>query len=263
MLKDLKIFKIFTTVFWIGLGVYSYRVENYNQRVVIFDIGQGDSILIQKGNYEILVDGGADDSVVYKMGEYMKWNDRLIDVVVITHMHDDHYMGIKYLMERYDIGLFLLSPNCEGVCEEFKNGEYIEVSRGMKIDYEDIQMDILWPEVGELDDNLNNDSIVLLLNYLNKRILLMGDAEKEVEQILLKNYREDLTDIDVLKASHHCSNTSSIYEFIELTNPSIAVCSCGEDNRFGHPNKETIDTFNMLNIPYHITWEDGDYIVKY
>jgi competence protein ComEC len=79
----------------------------------------------------------------------------------------------------------------------------------------------------------------------------------------VKNYRGDIADIDVLKASHHCSNTSSIYEFIELTNPSIAVCSCGEDNRFGHPNKETIDTFNMLNIPYHITWEDGDYIVKY
>jgi competence protein ComEC len=262
MLKDLKIFKIFTTVLWIWLGICSYRIENYNQRVVIFDIGQGDSILIQKGNYEILIDGGGDDSVIYKMGEYMKWSDRLIDVVVITHMHDDHYVGIKHLLETYDVGLFLLSPNCGSLCSEFKEYEYIEVKQGMDISYRDINMHILWPRVGALDGNLNNDSIVLLLSYLNKRILLMGDAEIEVEEILLDSYGVDITNVDILKAGHHCSNTASSYDFIKTTDPNVSICSCGEDNRFGHPHEETIETFNILNIPYHITWEDGDYVVK-
>jgi len=163
MLKDLKIFKIFVFVFWLALGLYSYRFDVNDERVVIFDVGQGDSILIQKGDFEILIDGGADDTVIYKMGEYMKWSDRVIDVVVITHMHDDHFMGIKYLMERYDVGLFLLSPNCGELCSEFRNYDYVEVSQGMNLDYEDINIDILWPRVEALDENLNNDSIVLFL----------------------------------------------------------------------------------------------------
>ena len=262
MLKDLKIFKILVFLVWLGLGVYSYKLDNYNERVIFFDVGQGDSILIQKGTYEILIDGGADDTVVYKMGEYMKWSDKLIDIVVITHMHDDHYMGIKYLMETYDVGLFMLSPNCGGLCFEFKKDEYVEVSGGMSMSYEDIKMDILWPRVGELDNNLNNDSIVILLKYLDKEILLTGDAEMEVERILLDNYKLDITDIDILKAGHHCSKTASTYGFLETVNPDISICSCGEDNRFGHPHEETINNFQALGLDYHITWEQGDYIVK-
>jgi competence protein ComEC len=262
MLKDLKIFKVLSFLVWLFLGVLSYTHEESNQRVVILDVGQGDSIFIQKGNFEILIDGGADDSVIYKVGKYMNWSDRVIDVVVITHMHDDHYRGIKYLMEKYDVGLFLLSPNCGTLCSEFKEFDYIEVSKGMSIDYQGIDIDILWPRVGALDKNLNNDSIVLLLQYLNKNFLLMGDAEEEGEETLLDDYRLDITDIDILKAGHHCSRTASTRNFLEITNPSIAVCSCGEDNKFGHPHKETLKNFNYLNIDYHITWEHGDYVVK-
>jgi competence protein ComEC len=262
MLKDLKIFKIFITVCWIAVGLYGYKIDCYSQRIVFFDVGQADSILIQKGNFEILVDGGGDDSVIYKLGEYMNWSDRLIDVVVITHMHDDHYRGTKYLMEKYEVGLFLLSPNCTGVCDEFKKYEYVEISKGMNINYMDIELDVLWPEVGHFDDNLNNDSIVLLLKYLNKKILLMGDAEREVEELLMEYYGPYITNIDILKAGHHCSNTASSYEFIDLANPYIAVCSCGEDNKFGHPHRQSLDTFNTLNVQYYVTWEEGDYVVE-
>jgi len=262
MLKDLKIFKILNFSIWLIVGVFSYRLPFEDERVVFFDVGQGDSILIQKGDVEILIDGGSDDSVVYKVSEYMRWEDKLIDVVVITHMHDDHYMGIKYLLERYDVGLFLLSPNCGDLCQEFKSYNYIEVSQGMKFEYRDIDIDILWPRVGVLDDNLNNDSVVLLLEYINKRILLMGDAEKEVEVILSDNYGTDITDVDILKAGHHCSKTASTYNFLKITNPDLSICSCGEDNRFGHPHKETLDSFNQLNLKYHTTWEEGDYVVE-
>ena len=262
MLKDLKIFKILNFSIWLIVGIFSYRLPFEKERVVFFDVGQGDSIFIQKGDFEILIDGGSDDTVVYKVSEYMRWDDRLIDVVVITHMHDDHYMGIKYLLERYDVGLFLLSPNCGDLCQEFKVYNYIEVSQGMKFEYDDILIDILWPRVGKLDNNLNNDSIVLFLKYLDKRVLLMGDAEKEVEEILLDNYGTYITDIDILKAGHHCSKTASTYDFLEIVNPKLSICSCGEENRFGHPHKETLDNFNKLNIEYYITWEEGDYVVE-
>jgi competence protein ComEC len=262
MLKDLKVFKILSFLIWLLLGLLSDTYYTNQSRVIFFDVGQGDSIFIQKGEFEILVDGGGDDSVIYKMGKYMKWNDRLIDVVVITHMHDDHYRGIKYLMEKYDIGVFLLSPNCGELCSEFKHYEYIEVHQGMSIDLKGIDIDILWPRVGALDNNLNNDSIVFLLEYLDKKFLLMGDAEVEVEEILLDDYGPYISNIDVLKAGHHCSKTASTTDFLQITDPYVAICSCGEDNKFGHPHKETIETFKELNLEYWITWERGDYIVK-
>jgi competence protein ComEC len=117
-------------------------------------------------------------------------------------------------------------------------------------------------KVGEFDDNLNNDSIVILLKYLDRRILLMGDAEEEVEKILIEDYGSSITGVDILKAGHHCSKTASTQKFIQIVSPQISICSCGEDNKFGHPHKETIDTFNMLNLDYYITWEEGDYVVK-
>jgi competence protein ComEC len=262
MLKGLKIFKILISLFWMGLGLFSYKIENYNNRVIFFDVGQGDTILIQKGDFEILIDGGADESVVYKMGKYIMWKDRIIDVVVITHMHDDHYRGIRYLMERYEVGLFLISPNCGELCGEFREYNYIEVSQGMSIDYKGIELDVLWPRVGRLDENINNDSIVLLSEYLGNKFLLMGDAEKEVEEELREDYGVDITDIDILKAGHHCSRTASNYDFLKIVNPELSVCSCGQENRFGHPHKETLENFKALGIEYYITWEEGDYVVK-
>lgn len=262
MLKDLKIFKVLVFLSWLLLGIFSYKLDSQNERVIFLDVGQGDSILIQKGEFEILIDGGGDDSIVYKMGKYMKWSDRVIDIVVITHMHDDHYRGIKYLLERYEVGMFLISPNCGELCSEFREYNYIEVRQGMNIEYEDIQINILWPRVGAVDENINNDSIILLVKYLDKKFLLMGDAEKGVEREILNGYRVDITNIDILKAAHHCSRTASTYDFINITNSKLAICSCGEDNKFGHPHKEAIDTFVNLDIEYYITWEQGDYVVE-
>ena len=265
MLKNItisKLLKILECVVWVSCGIYILNVRDIHERIIIFDVGQGDSILIQKGDFEILVDGGEDDTVVYRMGEYMEWDDRVIDVVVITHMHSDHYMGIKYLLEHYEVGLFLLSVNCTDLCSEFREYNHIDVSMGDVLEYDDIHIDILWPRVGELDKNLNNDSVVMLVEWLGRRVLLMGDVEVEVEELLLENSRSYIADIDILKAGHHCSKTASSYGFVITSNPYLAICSCGEENRFGHPHSEALDNFRELGIPYILTWEYGDYIVE-
>ena len=257
-----KILKILECIVWVFCGTLSYSELGSRERVVFLNVGQGDSILIQNDSFEVLVDGGGDDSIVYKMGKYMHWNDKVIDVVVITHMHDDHYMGIKYLLERYDVGIFVISVNCQELCSEFREYDHIDVQMGDVISYGDIQLNILWPRVGVLDENINNDSVVILVEWLDKRILLMGDAELEVEEILLDRYDLGIEGIDVLKAGHHCSRTASSYRFLTTVNPRFVVCSCGEDNKFGHPHIETIENFNKLGIDYILTWEYGDYVVE-
>ena len=265
MLKNMTVSKMLSiaeNVLWIFCGTLSYSMFHEQNRMIFFDVGQGDSILIQQDSFEILVDGGSDDTVVYKMGEYMKWSDRLIDVVVITHMHDDHFVGVKHLLERYEVGLFVLSVNCRELCAEFREYNHIDVSVGDTLEYMGIDINILWPRVEKIDDNLNNDSIVLLVKWLDRRILLMGDAEVEVESLLQKYGDEYIKNIDILKAGHHCSRTASSYGFLITTNPEFVICSCGEENRFGHPHIETVQNFDSLSIPYILTWEYGDYIVK-
>ena len=258
-----KVLKILSIFFWIFCGTLSYSMFHENERVIVFDVGQGDSILIQKGDFEILIDGGEDNTLLYKLGKYMNWNDRVVDIVVITHMHADHYMGIKYLMERYEVGLFVLSANCTDLCAYFRNYNHIDVRMGDILVYKDIELQILWPQEGYFDRNINNDSIVILLEWLEKRLLFTGDAEVEVEHLLLEYYGEKfLSNIDVLKAGHHCSRTASSYGFITTTTPNIIICSCGENNRFGHPHKEVIDLFETLNLEYILTWEYGDFIVE-
>ena len=70
------------------------------------------------------------------------------------------------------------------------------------------------------------------------KFMFMGDAGGEVEEDLIENY--NLQDIDVLKVGHHGSKTSSGKKFIDEINPKYSVISVGENNRYGHPNKEVL-----------------------
>ena len=100
----------------------------------------------------------------------------------------------------------------------------------------------------------NNNSIVLLYTNGNDKILLMGDAEKEIEQKL------NIRDVDLLKVGHHGSHSSSSKPFIDKINPEYAVILVGEDNKYGHPHKETMDTFKEKSIETHRSDECGDII---
>jgi beta-lactamase superfamily II metal-dependent hydrolase len=88
---------------------------------------------------------------------------------------------------------------------------------------------------------LNNHSVVLYLKYDNIGMLFMGDAEEEVEHEILHNY--PALSVDILKAGHHGSRTSSSEAFIHSISPSVAVIMCGVGNRYGHPYQPTLDTF--------------------
>lgn len=84
----------------------------------------------------------------------------------------------------------------------------------------------------------------------------MGDAEKEIEQKL------NIRDVDLLKVGHHGSHSSSSKPFIDKTNPEYAVILVGEDNRYGHLHKGTMDTFKYKGIEVHRSDECGDIIFK-
>lgn len=105
-------------------------------------------------------------------------------------------------------------------------------------------------EIYSLNDtiynNENKDSLVLLIKIYNYKFLFMADADKEVEQNIIEKY--NLKNIDVLKVGHHGSKTSTDESFIDEVTPKYSIISVGKNNKFGHPNIETLDTLKNSKI---------------
>ena len=104
----------------------------------------------------------------------------------------------------------------------------------------------------------NDNSSIVYTKFNNRKFLFMGDAGVEVEEVLIEKY--NLQDIDVLKVGHHGSKTSSNKEFINEINPKYSIISVGKNNRYGHPNKETLD--NLNNSKIYRTDQDGSIMFK-
>jgi competence protein ComEC len=250
------------------LFTFSKQFDNSSPEIIFFDIGQGDAILIQQDNFQILVDGGPDDGIVYELAKQLPWYDKNIEIVVLTHPHDDHIRGLLNVLDQYSVEkIFMNRIEYENRAYEYLLTNYqekiVEVEQGDVFEYKNIYGEILYPFVGKAyqEKNINNESVVILLEVNNYRTLLMGDAEQEVENKLVEKY--NLEDIYLLKVGHHCSRTSTSDMFLSETNPDIAICSCGEDNKFGHPHYETLEKFQTRDVQYLITYQEGNIVINF
>lgn len=231
--------------------------------VVFLDVGQGDAILIQQEGFQILVDGGPDDAILFQLPKYMPEYDRTIEILVLTHAHDDHLKGLLMVLENYDVNSIWYSPSCTDTpAYKFLTEEYadrlVKVDFSTRLKYGDIAVSVVYPVEAKCEKNINNESVILNVEVGDKRFLLTGDAEKEVEEEI----SEDIVDIDILKAGHHCSRTASSEMFLKAARPEIAICSVGEGNKFGHPHDETLGMFKKLNVQYLITYEQGNIVFE-
>lgn len=261
----LNIFFLLATILLFTVG---NEVNSRSPEIIFFDIGQGDAILIQQDTFQVLIDGGPDDSILYELAKKMPWYDKNIEIVVLTHPHDDHIRGLLNVLEEYNVEkLFVnrIEYDNKGYHYMLENYEdiLIDVVQGDTFEYKDIYGEVLYPfkEKTTQARNINNESIVLLVLIKDYKILLMGDAEVEVEEKLIEH--SDLSNIYVLKVGHHCSRTSSSETFLNITKPQIAICSCGEKNKFGHPHYETLEKFKNLNVQYLITYKEGNIIINF
>jgi competence protein ComEC len=226
--------------------------------VIVLDVGQGDSILLEgdRGS-RVLVDGGPDPNVLMTaLDRYVPSWDRRLDAIILTHPHDDHVAGLVAVVERYRVGRAFESgwPATTSTYEAWKaalsaNGLRAErLSAGQTLRLDDAMLEVLWPEDGTtrpsgLDPNAadnrkaNDASIVLLGAYEGRRFLLTGDVEDDVDPILLGR---GLPAVDMLKVAHHGSATASSDDLLAAVHPSVAVVSVGANNRYGHPNAGTM-----------------------
>ena len=234
------------------------NLEN-NMVTHFIDVGQGDCILIQVNNKNLLIDSGTSDSKE-KVIRYLKNNNiSKLDYVVATHPHDDHIGGMASVIKTFAVGEFY-APKVTSSTLAFQDMVVALKNKNLKINISksDVSLDlgpntscmILSPSKSIYKD-INNYSSAIKISYKNSTYLFTGDMEILSEQELLnKNY--DLN-CDVLKVPHHGSNSSTSEDFLKKVCPKIAVISCGINNSYGHPSKETTDRLKNINCTTYRT----------
>lgn len=241
----------------------------YGEVLVHFiDVGQGDSILIQTPEQNILIDAGertAGESVV----EYLRnLNVTYLNIVISTHPHSDHIGGLINVINNITTGEVIdpAVPHTTQTYEDYlvlidqKNIKFTEGKAGMSRDLGGgALMQIIHPSSPSVSD-LNNASIVVRLTFGDISFVFSGDAENEAEnEILLRDYDLSAT---VLKVGHHGSRTSTSDSYLSAVSPKVAVISCGKDNTYGHPHEETLKLLKDSGIDVYRTDTNGTIVIK-
>ncbi|MCD4762296.1 MBL fold metallo-hydrolase, partial [bacterium] len=239
-----------TPSFWLG-----YAAGN-DLEVHFFDVGQGDAIFIESPyGQNIIIDGGPDNSIIRELPKFIDWWDRKIDLMILTHPHDDHLIGLIEVIRRYKVGRILYTgvefdnPAYEAWLEEIDKREIplTIIDRPQTIFLGDgCVLEIIYPQesfLGRVVENLNNSSIVAELTFKDNSFLFTGDIEREVEEELLPVLSGA---VDVYKSAHHGSDTSNSKAFLNIIRPSWIVVSVGKENNFGHPSRRVIKRFERL-----------------
>lgn len=234
--------------------------------VTFLNIGQGDAIYIESPTgTQVVVDGGPDRALMKEISAVMPWYDRHIDMLIITNPDKDHYEGFIPLLDKYSVdaemepGTISKTETYNILEQKLKNKNIFKIVaiRGQIVDLGGgAYLQVLFPDRDVSGLSTNNGSLVMRLVYGDTSIALQGDSPQAIEDYLITLDGENLKST-ILKAGHHGSKTSSSEEYVKAVSPQYAVISAGKDNKYGHPNKETIDIFNKLKIPYFVTFNEG------
>lgn len=233
------------------------NIADVGNRVHFIDVDQGDSILVESDGEYMLVDAGEENKGDVVVDYINSLGISCLKYAVATHPHSDHIGGMDDVINNIDVQNIIMpdaitTTKCfENMLDaaENKNVNVIEAIAGNSFELGNFNCTIVGP-INESED-MNNNSVVIKLTYGEDKILLTGDCSKAEERDIV-NSGADIS-ADLLKAGHHGSSTSGTEEFIKSVNPGAAVISCGRDNDYGHPHKETMDTFNKHNIEVYRT----------
>ena len=254
----------------------STDVESCELKVHFIDVGQGDSIAIEFPDDKImLVDAGpgsSEDALINYLNNaiFAKRQDKVIDYFMVTHQDEDHTGGADKVFDNFEVENFYrpkvytsqeetelgLNLSDDSICDTKVYKTMIEKLQAENCDnvvFHDIRENIakfdancgysieFLSPVDEVYEDPNDYSPIMILTYMNTKIMLTGDAEEHVEKQVLDLYSKSELDIDVLKLGHHGSSTSTSQDFLDAVNPTYAVICVGEGNKYNHPNEPVLN----------------------
>ncbi|MHB1414969.1 MAG: ComEC/Rec2 family competence protein, partial [Chloroflexota bacterium] len=228
--------------------------------MTVLDVGQGDAILIQTAaGQRILVDGGPDGVVTASaLGRRLPFWDKSLDLVVLTHPHDDHLVGLLDVVRDWQVGEVMVGRPPQNQSLAYQEWTGLLDARGIKVTRARTGQEIglgdgarlrvaYAGEVWDGDDaSLNDSSLVLHLEKGASLIALMGDAGPQVQRWL--GQQDRVGPVSVLKVPHHGAADALDAQFLQAAAPRAAVISVGADNRFGHPDAETLNLLGTAAV---------------
>lgn len=283
-------------IIWIITSVINQWPDNY-VHIIFCDVGQGDAILITHQDRQILIDGGPDEKVLSCLEDHIPFWDRSLNIIVATHMDSDHIGGLPTVLASYSADIILMNPSTKKTAvfealetavsrkmvNENNNLKLISTYKGQKFILDElVRLIVVSPQVRYdkqvpskvgatetilsagnelfypiLDENINeNDlSIALFMLIDDVVILLTGDMEIEGELAAIKSGMTE--PVNIIKAGHHGSKSSSSRQFISILKPEISVISSGINNQYNHPFPQVIDLFREFGANIYRTDSQG------
>ena len=271
-----KIASLILVVFVLNLN-YEFIFANLKDEMLLnfVDVRQGDCCLIRYAGKTMMIDtGGSDDN--YDVGKNILLPYLLtkkitkIDYVFISHMDSDHCKGLFYVAEHLKVEKIVIGLQAEEyqnlkTIKEIANNKKIKIvvlQAGDTININKMKITAIWPVRKMMinENGINNNSLVLRIDFKNNSFLFTGDIEKEAEEKILEAYKynERILDVDILKVGHHGSKTSSIDKFIAVVSPKAALIGVATNNKYGHPSNTTIDKLNNIKCKIYRTDQMGE-----
>ena len=219
---------------------------NKKLEICFLDVGQGDSCFITTPNHKtILIDGGGSTSSTFDVGKdtlipyILDKGHTKVDYIFISHFDQDHVGGILTVLEELRVGQIYIakqgeeSENYKKFLEivEQKNLHVKVVKAGDIVLIDDISFHVLWPTEEQIEENiLNNNAMVMKMQYKNFSMLFTGDIEEIAEKKILNLYKNNsnVLQATILKVAHHGSKTSSTEEFLKAVKSKVALIGVGK-----------------------------------
>jgi beta-lactamase superfamily II metal-dependent hydrolase len=235
-------------------------VVNVNADLTIYfiDVGQGDAELLESNGHYMLIDAGPSDAGNAVVSFLRSLGVNELDVVVATHPHEDHIGGMVDVLRAFPVNLYVdngettTTKTYENLVSEISSQyiPYAEAASGDEIPFANgINVEIVNPS--SLNGDLNENSLVLKVTDGSVKYLFMGDAS---------DGSGDLS-AQILKVTHHGSNSGTTAQFLNKVNPEIAVIEVGSDNSYGHPASITIDNLLSKGVKIYRTDENGNIVI--
>ena len=233
----------------------SYNISPDNMIIHFIDVGQGDSILIQVNNKNLLIDAGPIDEKKKLLDYLSSLKINKFDYIIATHPHEDHIGNMACIIDKYDV-LKFYAPKVTNNTKSFETMAESLIRNNLKINV--LKADInsiflgkntkteVFSPASDSYENINNYSPIIKITHGENTFLFTGDAEEIAEkEVINSGYN---LKADLLKIGHHGSSSSTSKEFFSKVDPYISVISAGENNNYGHPTKEVLERIKDTKV---------------
>jgi len=237
--------------------------------VEFLDVGQGDAILIRSPEGKsALVDAGPQRDLAAEL--LRRRGLASLDLIVLTHHHQDHYGGMEEVVRRFRPRVFLDSGSSHTTSHYLRLIELVRdrgiptitpTERPRRIELGSVVLTI-FPRAPEDAADENDNSVGIRLQYGSFSALLPGDAERAERAWWERHVPDLISDCTVLKLAHHGSDNGTDARWPALIRPELAVASVGAGNEYGHPGSETLALLARFGIPLLRTDRDGTVVVQ-